>query len=729
MANNVLEFYFRLIDQATAPARRVTRSLEMVSRAAKGVERPAVAYRFFRQELGLSTGAARTLTSALYAVSAARSGLGGVVARFHELRDAARVASGQVMNLRNILIAGAAGYTIKLGLDIAAQKETLMTAFRVLAPGQERILLKQAVQFAAATPFETGDVIDAYQRLLTAGFKPVEIPVVLAGVGDLAALKGFDKGVIDRVLYAIQQIRAKGRLQGEELMQLAEAGVPLGKVYEVLGQRLGQSVEQVQKLQEAGRISPDVGIWAVLEALRTTVSGGKLGNLMQQQSRTVRGMISTLRSRPFELLMDVDTTPGFASVRRFLSNLVDATDTASATGRRLKRRLEAAFSGLLSAIFGPLARSTEPRDLEKVFDRLLDGMDRMALYIQRVRSLVVDFARGIGDAIRTVWGIARAVWGAIAPVLNWVAGLRRAQSAHAGVSASGARLIGLLFGLVAATRVLNLLTLGLVGNLGRLALAMGTRLAPAVSRLGFSLLRLGAAWLVGLGPVGWAILGVSAIGTALAWLWARSERFRNSVLGLWQSVSAFGASAVNAVASWVGGVVDRVRSLPAQLAELGRQAWTGFVQGLQGAAAQLWGNVTRTLTAPLDWIKDRLGIRSPSRVFEYLGRMTASGFAQGIRRATPLAVASLAGLAQFEPPVLQPVWTQPVWTQPVLAQPEVPMPPAPRIPALRSPDQGRGVSVVLQPGAIVVRADGDPAAIAKAVREELVRLAMEVGHV
>ncbi len=224
--------------------------------------------------------AARSLSLALAGVGAARGGFAALASGAARARAEMAALSSSVFNLRNLLIAGAAGYGTKLVLDAASFKENTLIAFETLLGSREEAerMMREAVRFAAGTPFETRDVVDAYQRLLTAGFKPVEIPVVLRGVGDLAAMKGFSKETIDRVLLAFQQIRAKGRLQGEELLQLAEAGVPLGRVYEVLGRRLGVTAEQARKLQEAGRISADLGIVAVMEALRDSVSGGELGS-------------------------------------------------------------------------------------------------------------------------------------------------------------------------------------------------------------------------------------------------------------------------------------------------------------------------------------------------------------------------------------------------------------------------------------------------------------------
>ena len=740
-----LEVYFRLIDQATAPARRVQRAIEAIDRATRQVGVGARSYRALRQELGLSTGAARSLTYALAGVGYARGAVGGLSARFQELSRAAGGAVQQVFNLRNLLVAGAAGMALKVGIDVIAQKEAIMTAFRTLAPGQEQILFQSAIRFAAQTPFETQDVVQAYQQLLTAGFKPIEIPVVLAGVGDLAAMRGFSREVIDRVLLAFQQIRAKGRLQGEELMQLAEAGVPMGKVYEVLAQKIGKSVDEVRKLQEAGRISPDLGIWAVLEALRQTVSGGKLGSLMKQQSETVRGLLSTLRSRPFELLADVDTTPGVRSLKAFLKNLVAVTDTTTALGKRFKERIQAAFGGAFQALFGPLARATAPERLEASLDRLLRGLDDLGSYLTAARDYALQFGAGLGDALRLV----REAWDKVKPFARWltdlVSGLTDTDRAQTSVRTGAVRLAGALTGLMAVWRLLNLVTLGGAGALVRWGVIAATVVLPQVYRLTVALFRMGFAWLAGLGPIGWVIAGVVAVGAVLLWAWNRFSGFREGVRKVLSDIGAWFvalpervATAFSAFWDWLTSlpsrvyqtliglkdafakaIADAIRAMPggevilralgavgAGVRWVGAQVRTGIERGMGVVSG--WYQAARNRALGLvQGTQDALGVRSPSRVFEYLGRMSALGYERGLERALPRAIPAPALLVGAIG----------------LSGPQV------AAPALPSPPPTAQMVLHLHEGAIRVEAAGDAHEIARAIREELVRLAMEVGHV
>lgn len=664
------------VAQIRAAADRV-RQLNAATGAVTGAARRAGAT--MRSEFGTAALSARGLSAAVAGVGAASAGVSGLAAGFARARAELASVTGAVFNLRNLLLAGAAGYGAKLVLDAATFKENTLIAFETLLGSKREAdrMLKEAVRFAAATPFETRDVIDAYQRLLTAGFKPVEVPVILKGVGDLAALKGFDKNVIDRVLMAFSQIRAKGRLQGEELLQLAEAGVPVGKVYEVMARRIGKTTDEVQKLISAGRIAPELGITASLEALRDSVSGGKLGSLMDRTSRSISGLWSTLRSRPTELFMDINVEP----LRNLLSNLVALTDTSTAVGKRFKAMVERYIGGAVKAVFGSLAETTDPKKAQANIGRFLDWLEQTAQNASQAW-------RSIKPALLEVWsgfqqgiGIVKGVWSSVRPVLEAVAkAFGGIEGAQAGAIGGTARLVGVAIALAGAWRLVNLVTLGAAGSLvrygvlgvmwlGRLTIAAvryawATRAAASVGvglqvgvqtlqAIGAGLLRLPAIvarvlpWLFRLaGPWGLILSAAMAIAPLIIRNW---DRIRDG--------------AVRALT----GIVDWFKALPGRLVEAVRNAGAAFVEALKNVIRQMPGGdlVLRGLEAvggaahrAYEWGrgvmgqvvqggKDALGIRSPSREFMRMGLAAVAGFSLGLGQVAPVerAVRQLASVA------------------------------------------------------------------------------------
>jgi tape measure domain-containing protein len=88
---------------------------------------------------------------------------------------------------------------------------------------------------------------------------------------------------------AYGQVQAKGRLQGEELLQFQERGVAL---QEELRKMYGLSGEEFQKALEKGRIGAEAVEVAVI---RLTNAGGKYANGAIAQSDTLQGKFSTLQ--------------------------------------------------------------------------------------------------------------------------------------------------------------------------------------------------------------------------------------------------------------------------------------------------------------------------------------------------------------------------------------------------------------------------------------------------
>jgi tape measure domain-containing protein len=80
-------------------------------------------------------------------------------------------------------------------------------------------------------------------------------------------------------------------------------------------------------------------------------------------------------------------------------------------------------------------------------------------------------------------------------------------------------------------------------------------MAAAAWRTG---LRMAAAWLVGLGPIGWVVLAIAAVGTALTVLWKKSETFRNIVIAVWTAIKNGAIKAWDEVAKFFTGKVDAI---------------------------------------------------------------------------------------------------------------------------------------------------------------------------
>ena len=169
-----------------------------------------------------------------------------------------------------------------------AELETQTRSLKVLTGslGNAQKIIKELQQFGAVTPFTSAELIETAKRLKAFGFETEKIVDVTKRLGDIAGATGADLGGIAT---AFGQIQAKGRLQGEELLQLQERGVDLQGT---LRKEYGLTADEFQKALSKGQIGADAVNFA-LEKLTNT--GGKYADGAIAQSDTLSGKLSTLQ--------------------------------------------------------------------------------------------------------------------------------------------------------------------------------------------------------------------------------------------------------------------------------------------------------------------------------------------------------------------------------------------------------------------------------------------------
>lgn len=188
-----------------------------------------------------------------------------------------------------------AGVGVALGalglasVKAAGQMEQTRIAFTTLLKDGEKAksFLSELEKFAASTPFELPGVLDASKRLLAFGFSAEQVIPILTAVGDSAAALGIGEEGIQRLTLAIGQMQAKGKVSAEEMLQLAEAGVP---AWEMLANKIGTDIPTAMDKVSKGQISAAEGIQAVISGMNS-----KFGGMMEQQAQTVNGIMSNIQ--------------------------------------------------------------------------------------------------------------------------------------------------------------------------------------------------------------------------------------------------------------------------------------------------------------------------------------------------------------------------------------------------------------------------------------------------
>lgn len=181
------------------------------------------------------------------------------------------------------------GQGIKSGLETASFLEQAKISFQtLLGPGGDAEgFLTQLSNFAAATPFELPGLTDNARALLGVGISAEQVIPTMTALGDAAGALGLSQDGLNSVVRAYSQINSKGKVSAEEMLQMAEAGIP---AWPLLAKAMGKTVPEVQKLSEDGKLLAS----DVLPLLNAQMEKDYGGN-MAKQAKTLAGVWSTVQ--------------------------------------------------------------------------------------------------------------------------------------------------------------------------------------------------------------------------------------------------------------------------------------------------------------------------------------------------------------------------------------------------------------------------------------------------
>nr|DAQ21019.1 MAG TPA: tail tape measure protein [Bacteriophage sp.] len=176
-----------------------------------------------------------------------------------------------------------------------AEMEQYTTSLEVMlgSASKASAMIEKMRDFAAKTPLTLENVISGGSLLMSYGVDESNLIDTMTKLGDLAS---GNAEKMDRITLAYGQMLAKGKVTGEELMQMTEAGVPLQTA---LAESIGVTGEEFSKMVSAGK----VGIDDLNKAITGLTTGdGKFAGMMEKQSQTMQGMLSTLQDNISEFL-------------------------------------------------------------------------------------------------------------------------------------------------------------------------------------------------------------------------------------------------------------------------------------------------------------------------------------------------------------------------------------------------------------------------------------------
>lgn len=170
----------------------------------------------------------------------------------------------------------------------------------------------------------------SFQKLLAAQFSIGKSRELIRMGADLQAI-GAKADDVEGVLLAITQIKSKGKLQAEEMLQLQERGISSELVYGALSKRMGKSKDQLMAMQKKGKLGGPEVIESILEAVRYKTGVQKTGDAGKKfATTTMTGMANSMRGDAKNFFIDVGEamTPGLTRllsvVQRGISTIADS---------------------------------------------------------------------------------------------------------------------------------------------------------------------------------------------------------------------------------------------------------------------------------------------------------------------------------------------------------------------------------------------------------------------
>lgn len=166
--------------------------------------------------------------------------------------------------------------------DLTSKNQQLENSFITLTWSSEKAkeVLQQIEDLAADSPFDKFNLADNTKKLIWFGFAAENSVPVMQVLWNAVAAMWWNEEMLDWLVLALWQIQAKWKLSAEELMQMAERGIP---VFDILREQLWLTEEQIWNIWnawiEAADAIPALLVWMqekylwALEAQSNTLQG------------------------------------------------------------------------------------------------------------------------------------------------------------------------------------------------------------------------------------------------------------------------------------------------------------------------------------------------------------------------------------------------------------------------------------------------------------------------
>lgn len=250
---------------------------------------------------------------AQFIIDIAAKGDGQAVSKIHAVQkglDSASRSAGQLRTglkqafsslpgaefIMNPIVALTAGIGVVSRMGMVAEKTA--TSFNVLVGSEEKAakMLGELNKYADNTLWDRSTTQEAAKTMLGFGVSTETVVDDLKMLGDVAM---GDKNKIQQLALVFGQISAAGKLQGQDLLQLINAGYnPLLDISALTGKSVAQLKDEMSK----GLVTFDM-VRAAFQ--RATGAGGKFANMTERIAETSYGAFEQMKGKLVSTLLEL----------------------------------------------------------------------------------------------------------------------------------------------------------------------------------------------------------------------------------------------------------------------------------------------------------------------------------------------------------------------------------------------------------------------------------------
>lgn len=302
------------------------------------------------------------------------------------------------------LAAGAAA--IKIGatlLEASAFRERSIGRFTALLGDKKKAdeEFLDAVKIAERSPYDPDQVVNSLAKLSTSFKDDTTRREIFGAISDFTTVTAGGNEGLKNITKAITDVAGKGQLEMEELKgQLGDAGlgvnVVLPKIAALLGIQGRTEEERLKKVRKAikdGKVSGEVGVFAIYQAMKEVAGGGPAGSATEKASGTIDGLISNIKGGMKTLFGMMDTTKwaGIVALKGLLSDVANLFRSDSKEGAGLTAGIRR-----LSDVAAP------------IFGLLRQDLGNMKALLSGNAAESQGFYDGLTGILYAVYGIAKA---------------------------------------------------------------------------------------------------------------------------------------------------------------------------------------------------------------------------------------------------------------------------------------------------------------------------------